>query len=50
MKPVASIAISKKGGHVIYASLNRDVKESKISHEEANKNCNKTPASLYYNG
>lgn len=33
----ASIAISKKGGHVIYASLNRDVKESKISHEEANK-------------
>lgn len=36
-KQSASIAVSKKGGHVIYASLNRDVKEDKISEAEADK-------------
>ncbi len=36
-KQAASIAVSKKGGHVIYASLNRDVKEDKLSEAEADK-------------
>lgn len=33
----ASIAISKKGGHIIYASLDRKVEENKISQEEASE-------------
>lgn len=33
----ANIAVSKKGGHVVYASLNREVTENNVSHEEANK-------------
>lgn len=33
----ASVAISKKGGHIIYASLDREVKENKLSQEEANQ-------------
>lgn len=33
----ASVAVSKKGGHVIYASVNKEVKKAKISQEEANK-------------
>lgn len=36
-KQSASIAVSKKGGHIIYASLNRDVKEDKLSEAEADK-------------
>ena len=32
-----SIAISKKGGHVVYANCNRDINEEKISYEQANK-------------
>lgn len=31
----ANVAISKKGGHIIYASLDRKVEENKISQEEA---------------
>jgi len=33
----ASISVSKKGGHIIYAEMNRDVKESKISQDSANE-------------
>ncbi len=33
----ANIAISKKGGHIIYASLDRMVEENKLSQEEANE-------------
>lgn len=33
----ASIAVSKKGGHIVYASLNREINENNVSHEEANK-------------
>jgi germination protein YpeB len=33
----ASIAVSKKGGHIVYADFNRDVKENNISNEEADK-------------
>lgn len=33
----ASVAISKKGGHIIYASLDRKVEENKISQEEADE-------------
>lgn len=36
-KQAASVAVSKKGGHIIYASLNRDVKEDKLSEAEADK-------------
>lgn len=32
-----SIAISKKGGHIVVANYNREVNEEKISQEEANK-------------
>lgn len=34
---MATIGVSKTGGHVIYASLDREVKESKIKQEEANE-------------
>lgn len=33
----ASISVSKKGGHIIYAEMNRDVKESNISQDSANE-------------
>ncbi len=32
-----TISISKKGGHIVVANYNRDVKEEKISREEANE-------------
>lgn len=32
-----SVAISKKGGHIVVANYNRDVSEEKLSQEEANK-------------
>ena len=33
------ISISKKGGYVIYSSYNREIKEQKLSYEEANNKC-----------
>lgn len=33
----ASISISKKGGHVVYMNYNRDIKEEKISQEDADE-------------
>lgn len=32
-----TIAITKKGGHIVYFNCNRDVQEEKLSYEEANK-------------
>jgi germination protein YpeB len=36
-KTEASVAVSKKGGHIVYADFNRDVKEDNLSNEEADK-------------
>ena len=32
-----TIAITKKGGHIVYFNCNRDVQEEKLSYEDANK-------------
>lgn len=32
-----TIAISKKGGHIVYSNYNRDIAEEKLSYEEANQ-------------
>ena len=32
-----SIAISKKGGHIVYSNCNRDITEEKLSYDEANQ-------------
>lgn len=36
-KGILTIAISKKGGHIVVANNNREVKEEKLSQEEANE-------------
>lgn len=36
-KTILSIAISKKGGHIVVANNNREIKEEKISQDEANE-------------